>query len=389
MIHKTLTCKFRKFAFGVFSVLSCFSGFANDGAISVSAGGIEFKKHTEIEMRQEILEISPDQVKVKYQFYNRSPKSISEKISFPLPVIEYGRNEYHDLDPLFHMYEFIENSAKVLGPSSSQQPLLGQGSPMQFFQTRLSMRGLSDFSVRVDGNSLRPDMGYLSLLPDGRNISEELLKMGIPLSKTYLLGWESSPALEKFPHWLEALKSKNYVNKENQPLWKNQVIYVWEDHFPPQKVHTVEHSYRPGAGFSFVDQYSAENMNKIKKWENPKRVLQTSIGAFEMATSDFHWEDYCLSDSAQAPSQTHFENQLRSLLKRRKKQPLTAREVRYVLKTGANWAGPIRSFQLSVKPRKNELAFFCWKGKPATKTSIVETDFTPNEDLRVIFISLE
>jgi hypothetical protein len=60
-----------------------------------------------------------------------------------------------------------------------------------------------------------------------------------------------------------------------------------------------------------------------------------------------------------------------------------------VLKTGANWAGPIKYFILSINPGNNRLVSFC-PGKllPSSKGSLdyQSSNFMPDRDLKVLII---
>ncbi len=351
---------------GLFLSLFSLVALANDSAVTISAGGIEFKKHPEIEMQKEILDIDPERVKVSYEFFNRSKNDIRETVSFPLPKIQSQSNEYNDLDPFFHLYDLIESAAQVPNGKFESSPGTGEGNVMEFLISRISSRNLLDFVVQSNGVKLRPHLTYLSLLPNGKNISSDLLEMGIPLSKAYLQGWESSPALERFPKWLKLLKTKKYVDPHGKPLWTNQVVYLWSDLFPAQKKHSVSHEYRPGAGLSAVDCRQKEETSQLD-----------SIEQCKFSNSDLQWKDFCASPDTLI--------QLKKILGENK--ILSAREVRYVLKTGANWAGFIQFFNLDIHPPKNGLAVFCWHGKSNQALSIQEKNFTPNEDLRVLFVS--
>jgi hypothetical protein len=69
---------------------------------------------------------------------------------------------------------------------------------------------------------------------------------------------------------------------------------------------------------------------------------------------------------------------------------LQERRINYVLKTGANWAGPIRSFKLTIDPGASDrLVSFCpGHLQPTLKNSLEYTakDFTPNSDLKILII---
>jgi hypothetical protein len=63
----------------------------------------------------------------------------------------------------------------------------------------------------------------------------------------------------------------------------------------------------------------------------------------------------------------------------------------YVLKTGANWSGPIRNFRLVVdKGSPKNLVSFCGKGIrqiSATQFGFRASDFTPTSNLSVLFLT--
>ena len=65
--------------------------------------------------------------------------------------------------------------------------------------------------------------------------------------------------------------------------------------------------------------------------------------------------------------------------------------IAYVLKTGANWAGPIKEFRLRVDPGgPNRLLSFCSAGEKELVGGAVQVrakDFIPQTDLKILIIS--
>jgi hypothetical protein len=61
-----------------------------------------------------------------------------------------------------------------------------------------------------------------------------------------------------------------------------------------------------------------------------------------------------------------------------------------VLRTGANWAGPIRSFKLTIDPgARDSLVSFCpGRLKPAAPNGLEFTasDFKPDSDLKILIL---
>jgi hypothetical protein len=66
------------------------------------------------------------------------------------------------------------------------------------------------------------------------------------------------------------------------------------------------------------------------------------------------------------------------------------RRISYVLKTGANWAGPIKDFRMIVDTRKPDLLVsFCADDiKPITKSAVEvrAKDFTPSRDVKILIV---
>ena len=69
---------------------------------------------------------------------------------------------------------------------------------------------------------------------------------------------------------------------------------------------------------------------------------------------------------------------------------IAERRISYVLKTGANWAGPIKNFRLVVdKGQASRIVSFCGgavKKLSATAVEMRAVDFTPTQDLNIIIL---
>ena len=64
--------------------------------------------------------------------------------------------------------------------------------------------------------------------------------------------------------------------------------------------------------------------------------------------------------------------------------------IEYILRTGANWAGPIGDFRLVVdKGEADSLVSFCGEGVKRispTRFEMRKTDFTPERDLSILIL---
>ena len=65
------------------------------------------------------------------------------------------------------------------------------------------------------------------------------------------------------------------------------------------------------------------------------------------------------------------------------------RRISYVLNTGANWAGPIRSFKLAIDSGGDRLVSFCaGRLKPISPNAMEFSadNFTPEDDLKILIV---
>jgi hypothetical protein len=63
---------------------------ANDTTAELATGGLIFVTNDDIEMRSENLYISAQQVRVAYDFFNKSAHDVTVLVAFPLPEIRIG-----------------------------------------------------------------------------------------------------------------------------------------------------------------------------------------------------------------------------------------------------------------------------------------------------------
>jgi hypothetical protein len=62
---------------------------ANDSAAELTTGGLVFTKNAVIVMRAEQLFISTTEIRVRYVFFNKTSKDISNTVAFPMPDITF------------------------------------------------------------------------------------------------------------------------------------------------------------------------------------------------------------------------------------------------------------------------------------------------------------
>ncbi|KTD07886.1 DUF4424 family protein [Legionella jamestowniensis] len=317
-------------------VLSSSTVFANDSTAELAAGGLTFIKNPAIEMRSETLFLSLKKVRVRYTFFNQSDKMIKVTIAFPLPDIESYR----------------------YGLGFSELPVDDPSNPIGFV-------------TRVNGQPVRMSI-HQQAIAKNKDQTNFLKKNNIPLSPNYS---QTKEALKKIPKtqwpklealgliWIDEYDAGQGMTKEPQPGWTLKTVYTWEQIFPAKKTMIIEHEYQPIIG----------------------ATAGTNIGA-PYAIGEQWYKDfikkYCVNDSLQK----RFARNMKGGM-----APYTERRLAYILTTGANWAGPIHQFTLTIdKGNKKNLISFCGKDKAKeisdTELQIKEKNFIPKRNLYLLFL---
>jgi hypothetical protein len=154
------------------------------------------------------------------------------------------------------------------------------------------------------------------------------------------------------------------------PGWVIKTSAVRQQAFPPMRTVLVEHQYRPSVGSS------------------PDTILRPSLRRSSALGQEVarYRKEYCVQDAFLA------ELDKRAGSNQTNSAKLQERRISYVLKTGANWAGPIRSFKLTIDPGGSDrLVSFCpgrLKASSATGNMLEYTasDFKPDADLKILVI---
>lgn len=156
------------------------------------------------------------------------------------------------------------------------------------------------------------------------------------------------------------------MKKHLEPRWTLKTTYYWKQTFAARRMTTIEHRYKPSVG----------------------RSVETSLGSPGSAGEDWfrtYKQHYCLDQDFLAAVE-----RARATANRKAGAPLSESRIAYILKTGANWSGPIKEFRLVVdKGAAANLVSFCGEGvtKVApTRFEMRKTDFTPKSDLYVLIL---
>lgn len=308
---------------------------ANDSSAELSVGGLTFTKSDAVAIESEDLAISPTHVVVKYRFLNQSTTPVTLTVGFPLPTIDLA-------DP----------DINYAIPAGGNENFVG-------------------FSTEIDGKRVKFQVRQRAVVGD-KDITAELKSVGLALL--------APPAPEHIaaldPAVREKLVGAGIVVRVDpdgtpryQPGWAVRTAFVRRQTFPPGQLVTVTHRYRTSVGLS--------QDTVLRKSLRETRGLQQQVKKYIA--------DYCISPDFLKSVDTLAGADKANVNK------LRERRIAYVLQTGANWAGPIKSFRLSVNAGgPGRLLAFCSEGEIRLNGSAVEVlakDFVPKKDLKILLIS--
>ncbi|MEJ0022764.1 MAG: DUF4424 domain-containing protein [Alphaproteobacteria bacterium] len=306
-------------------------GNANDTSAALAAGGLKFEKSKTITMVSEDLFVSMDQIRVRYVFRNGSDKAVTTLVAFPLPALQADMQE----SPL--------NIPKADSPN------------------------FVGFETKVDGQHVNLKLDRQASFKK-RDVTGILVANGAPLN----------PLEPGFSDKVAALPEKDrdqlikaqLIGKDEidqgkgpepyyRPAWDLATTYYREQTFAPGKDVVVEHVYHPVVGGTVQPLLSTP-----ETWKHEKRRYK---------------RDYCVDGA--------FEKAGLKL------DPASTQErwISYILKTGANWAGPIGDFTLTVdKGESKNLVSFCGDGVKKispTQFQLHKKNFKPSKNLHVLILT--
>lgn len=309
---------------------------ANDSTAVLGAGGIELTKNEHIRVLEEILEISPQKIRVKYRFFNESDQDIDTKVAFPLPFYD--------------------------GVAASN---ISIGDPNKIFAT---------FKVSANNKPVVTKCDRKALL-DGRDITGQLRKLGLSDKEIFFdvadakradLWQKLEPFTQKVGNW-----------------WDISQTIFWDMTFPAGKETVVDHEYAPATGGGWAAPYYRDSAEYFK--DNMARLWNSFTGQNQRENED------CLDEITKRA----IENRVKmAVAKGPDSVTVSYRKVEYILGTGRNWKGPIGEFRLKlVKERPDQFVSVCFPGKPEKTSPTVyefyQKDFIPQDTLIANFYTVE
>jgi len=283
----------------------------NDTMSTLGAGGLVFIQTEQVRMVREDLYVSPEQVRVKYEFHNESETDATSLVAFPLPDIT-GSGDF-----------------MVAIPTVDPKNIFG-------FETRVNGEPVNTelhqyaFATNIDYTQYLVDLG-IPLAPFGDDTVKAINALDDATKK------ELQHRALVIPMEYDAGQG---MQTEYWPTWTLRSTYSWEAHFPAGETVMVEHSYKPSVGGTVAVSFLGEPYEGYDPAAEYKKK-------------------YCTDDS--------FVNAVRKTLPNPNEPwgaPFTESWISYIWSTGANWAGNVGTFHLTIdKVLPQNLVSFCWDGE--------------------------
>ncbi|MBI4925634.1 MAG: DUF4424 family protein [Bdellovibrio sp.] len=319
--------------------------FGNDTASMGTASNIRFVTNNKIVIHREDLTIGLKDatfagnvpIVVEYEMENTSDSAETIQMAFPIPGCNF--NDFLG----FTVDERVSDANTCI--KEPKMNIWVDGKPTQgrwVNRYLVAGRGFDESALSKGANVKSKDLdALLALMPQfiEQTISKEVEKQNLIFIKTI------DELCKKM--------GKNANTFDCQPMkriWAEK-LFIWSHQFPPKTKVRIRHEYLVEASWN-ID------------W---RKRFKTDV--------------FCLSDP--------------SVLKAWRKHDKIAAPylhhsyVGYILKTGGNWSGPIREFNLTIKKTdQRQLISTCFSG--LKKTGLLEfkvslKNFVPKEDLYILF----
>ena len=302
---------------------------ANDSTAVFASGGLVLTSTDAVALVAEDLRIARDDIRVRYTFENRTDGAVESLVAFPLPDIDLA----------------TYTEVPVNQPTDDPVNFVG-------------------FTVVVDDQTITPEL-HASASLRGEDVTGVLAGLGIPIS---LFADDLHQRLWDLPRAdQDALQARELAFFERDygavyPQWTQHVGFTWNQVFPAGRPIRVEHRYAPVVGTRFISVYTLDGDHET---------------AFRAR--------YCMDEHREA-----IAARLEALEGTPSEGLLVADEIGYVLSTGANWAGPIGTLDLTIDGGDpGNLVLTCFEGLTREGTSRLTgrwTDFVPTTDIWVLVI---
>ncbi len=304
---------------------------ADDSSAALQAGGIVFTKNTPIRMAAEDLTISPNAVRIRFEFVNPTAKDVQTVVAFPLP----------DIDTATFWGSAIGTVAD---------------DPQNFV----------NFKAVVDGKPVALSVEQRAFFK-GKDVTALIVAAGAPINPVTDEGYLKLEKLarDKQKALIAAGVAEGDGASEFVPQWTVRTRFYWTQKFPAKQTVVIEHSYQPVTGQFF---FSTEYQKRTEK-----------VGGIDYCFDEPTWA--ALKAMSGATTQTNPDSG----------GYLNGYQTDYILRTANNWQGPIGRFHLTLdKLKPDNILTLCWDGAlkktGPTTFEFTAVNFAPARDLHLLVL---
>lgn len=319
-----------------------------------------------------------DEINVTYKFRNHSAKEITTKVAFPLPPSPYRLYDTTNVFPQWDESAYIYSSLEEFQEKEKIEPTL---------LNRIKNNAFLNFKCTVNGKEIAYTTQHEAINKDGKNIIDTLQDQKIPISSVYLGGFMDVPALDKNPDLKKKLSDLGFLNESGLPTWQLKTTFYWDQVYPALKDLSIKHTYHPHPGYYWLQ--GKKGVMCINELEFIHRNYGPD-GKPELKKMS----DYIISPQEQQKIIKLFDGKVRSKkigYAYDDKILFRVYEIDYILTTGNNWKGPIKSFRLEIKPPSKECIILTNIDGKLIKSKkgiyvFETTNYRPSQDLKILFI---
>lgn len=230
-------------------------------------------------------------------------------------------------------------------------------SPHKFHKSYLD-GDIFDFRIEAGGHLIKPEANIYAFVKDSQGRERDVT----PVLRKYRL-----PVVDPEASYgsLDADAIKTLIaagvlmdDDERHPLWSVRTTFHWDQVFPARQSIMITHRYRPVIGSDHLpgDISDKESRDYLAPW--------------------------CLDNG--------FVSSVKALPADNNGNLLLAK-LDYILKTGANWAGPVGHFKLEIDKAGADLVSLCpipgLKLQRRGQSFVAEArQFTPTTDIKLLFV---
>jgi hypothetical protein len=292
-------------------------------------------------MVSEVLRISPRLVEVDYVFENTGKTDVTTLIAFPLPELSQTVWYFSPLNI----------------PFGKDPNFIG-------------------FQVWVDGHEVKPDIEIRAF--GKTEITAELKRLGVDPFNPDFSRTDKVDALRRLGAIIGGAIDSKSGTADPVADWSVRVNFHWPQTFPAGKQISVRHRYRPIYGNFYVTAGPNDGNNRLARTDQKlggQWCFDQGYNVAEGRLLDRQYQAAMTKGGVLSGDfTTWYEN------------------VQYVLKTGANWRGPIGRFELQIDKGGAELVSTCpvpglHLQRAPYGFNAVANDYTPISDLDILFVS--